>query len=282
MATVHVEVNVVSSVQLIRLYPAVIASALFVVGCSNVERSSPPSRTSPATDAAGLAKQLAWAERVTRNRSGSARERERAGQLQQLAVLELAKRPELREATLARLDGPVRQSTEANVEAGAALRAMVTPREALPKWRIVEPAPAEELLRYYCEAEREFGVPWPYLAAIHLVETRMGRIRGTSTAGAQGPMQFMPATWARFGQGDANDNRDAIFAAARYLRASGAPHDMGKALFEYNNSDRYVKAVDLYARNMMADPRAYYGYYHWRVYYLTTKGDVLLDVGYGE
>ena len=57
---------------------------------------------------------------------------------------------------------------------------------------------------------------------------------------------------------------------------------MRRALFEYNNSDLYVRAVDLYARNMLADPRAYYAYYHWRVYYVTTGGDVLLDTGYGE
>ena len=45
----------------------------------------------------------------------------------------------------------------------------------------------------------EFGIDWTYLASIHLVETRMGRIRGTSVAGAQGPMQFIPATWASYG-----------------------------------------------------------------------------------
>ena len=252
-------------------------------GCRGGGRASLPfPTTSAAQDPDGIARQLTWAHQVIRDENASAAQVERAGQLQQVATLELVKRPELRDPVLALLDGDPRRAVEANVEAGAQLRAMVTPRETLPRWRIVAPAPADELLRYYREAEREFGVPWPYLAAIHLVETRMGRIRGTSTAGAQGPMQFMPATWARFGRGDVNDNRDAIFAAARYLRASGAPGDMRRALFEYNNSDLYVRAVDLYARNMLADPRAYYAYYHWRVYYVTTGGDVLLDTGYGE
>ena len=67
-------------------------------------------------------------------------------------------------------------------------------------------------------------MPWTYLAAIHLVETRMGRIRGASTAGARGPMQFLPSTWALYGAGgDINDPRDAILAAARLLRHHGAP-----------------------------------------------------------
>ena len=63
----------------------------------------------------------------------------------------------------------------------------------LPAWRIVRPAPADELLDAYRDAEAEFGIPWRYLAAINLVETGLGRIRGTSIAGAQGPMQFMPS-----------------------------------------------------------------------------------------
>src|SRR3990170_162129 len=100
-----------------------------------------------------------------------------------------------------------------NLSATADLRSTVVPGPNLPTaWRIVEPAPLDELLRYYREAEAEFGVHWSYLASIHLVETRMGRIRGVSTAGAQGPMQFMPGTWAAYGEGDINSNRDAIRA----------------------------------------------------------------------
>jgi membrane-bound lytic murein transglycosylase B len=159
---------------------------------------------------------------------------------------------------------------------------MISPGDTLPPWRIVEPPPADELLRIYQEAGAEFGVPWQYLAAMNLVETFMGRIRGTSVAGAQGPMQFIPSTWAAFGQGDINDYRDAIRAAARYLAANGAPEDMAYALYRYNPSDDYVRGTTLYAEVMRADPQAFRGYYHWQVYYLTTEGDRLLPVGFGE
>ncbi len=108
----------------------------------------------------------------------------------------------------------------------------------------------------------------------------MGRIRGTSVAGAQGPMQFMPATWAAFGQGDINSDRDSIRAAARYLRSNGAPGNLENALFRYNNSQRYVRAVTAYAEIMRSEPLTLRGYHAWQVYYLTTQGDVLLPVGY--
>ena len=108
----------------------------------------------------------------------------------------------------------------------------------------------------------------------------MGRIRGRSTAGAQGPMQFMPATWDAYGRGDINDPADAIEAAARYLAASGAPQDMRGALWSYNHSDLYVDAVSAYAEVMKADPRAFRGYYHWQVYFRTPQGDVHLPEGY--
>jgi membrane-bound lytic murein transglycosylase B len=108
----------------------------------------------------------------------------------------------------------------------------------------------------------------------------MGRIRGTSVAGARGPMQFMPGTWEQYGEGDIEDPRDAIRAAARYLRASGAPKDMDRALFAYNRSDAYVRAIRTYAELMGQDPRLYRGYYHWQVYYRHVDGDRLLPVGY--
>jgi membrane-bound lytic murein transglycosylase B len=146
----------------------------------------------------------------------------------------------------------------------------------------VSPPPVEVLRSYYAEAEAASGVPWAYLASIHLVETRLGRIRGTSSAGAQGPMQFIPETWARYGQGDINDNRDAILAAARLLQANGGPADMSRALFRYNNSNRYVEAVESYAQLMLSDERAFLGYYGWQVYSATTDGTFLLPEGYPD
>ena len=102
-----------------------------------------------------------------------------------------------------------------------------------------------------------------------------------STAGARGPMQFIPSSWAAYGNGgDVDDNRDAILAAGRYLRAAGGPADMDKAIFAYNHDSGYVTAVQSYARNLLADPRAYDGYYNWQVYYRTVDGAVLLPEGY--
>lgn len=110
----------------------------------------------------------------------------------------------------------------------------------------------------------------------------MGRIRGTSVAGAQGPMQFLPSTWSRYGGGgDIDSNRDSILAAARMLAANGAPGDMAAALFRYNPSRHYVVAITAYASVMRAEERAYRGYYHWQVYYRMPDGDRLLPVGYG-
>jgi membrane-bound lytic murein transglycosylase B len=90
----------------------------------------------------------------------------------------------------------------------------------VPAWRIESPAPANELLNYYHEAESTSGVGWNYLAAINLVETRFGSINGVSTAGAQGPMQFLPPMFATYGQGgDIHSPRASIMAAGRYHEA---------------------------------------------------------------
>jgi membrane-bound lytic murein transglycosylase B len=259
---------------------AVVATATPSPMPTSTPRPDPPVASS---DPDALALQMVSAERAVRDQSVTGADLAWFGHLQQLTYRRLAATPELRDAVLAALPAELKAAATANADATADLRATVVPGPDLPTtWRIVEPAPMDDLARYYREAEAEFGVPWSYLAAIHLVETRMGRIRGTSTAGAQGPMQFIPATWARYGEGDINSDRDSIRAAARYLRANGAPANMANALFRYNQSQRYVRAVTAYAEVMRADPDAYRGYYQWQVYYLTTRGDILLPVGYGR
>jgi membrane-bound lytic murein transglycosylase B len=206
-----------------------------------------------------------------------------AGHLQQLAYRVLGANPRwdraVRRVVPARLRGVVERNVESRREFRAMHRRL---SDTLPAWRIIPPAPAEELRSYYQLAERRFGVDWEYLAAINLVETGMGRIRGTSVAGAQGPMQFIPSTWAAYGEGDVNSPRDAILAAARYLRARGfnRPGGIPGALYGYNNSRRYVRGVTHLAKVMQARPQAYLGYYHWQIYYLSRHGDVLLPVGY--
>ncbi|HEX4978824.1 MAG TPA: lytic transglycosylase domain-containing protein [Acidimicrobiales bacterium] len=239
-----------------------------------------PGEPVAAATAEGLADQLrsSWAA-IRAGGAGAAP----GAHLYQVATRSLAAREPLRGPVYALLEPALRDQVVADVDAAVKLRRLVgAPRTALPPWRIVAPPPPEELLAHYQAAEVSFGVPWQYLAAINLVESRMGRIRGTSEAGAQGPMQFLPATWAAYGAGgDINSYPDAIAAAARYLEANGAPGDMRNAVWNYNHSDLYVDAVLAYGDRMKADPAAYLGYYHWQVYYVTTAGDVWLPVGYG-
>ena len=170
-----------------------------------------------------------------------------------------------------------------NIDARRQLTAMSPVRDTLPAWRIIPTAPADELLNLYREAEAAYGVGWNYLAAINLVETRFGSIAGLSTAGAQGPMQFMPETWAMYGKGgDVNSPRDAIMGAGRLLAATGFADSPDRAIYAYNHADEYVNAVKDYAAILADDPGSFAGYYRWEVYYYTTAGDVLLPVGYSQ
>jgi hypothetical protein len=111
------------------------------------------------------------------------------------------------------------------------------------------------LLSIYQAAGIEYGVRWEVLAAINEIETDYGRNLNVSSAGALGWMQFMPATWKQYGV-DANGDKkkdpynpvDAIFAAARYLKAAGADKDLARAIFAYNHADWYVDSVLMRAR----------------------------------
>jgi soluble lytic murein transglycosylase-like protein len=96
------------------------------------------------------------------------------------------------------------------------------------------------------------GLPASVLAAIHHVETRSSARGEISTAGARGPMQFLPSTWARYGvdadgdgQADIEDLVDAVYAAADYLCANGGgdPTRLRGALWNYNHSWDYVEQV---------------------------------------
>lgn len=183
---------------------------------------------------------------------------------------------------LAAVPPDIRSIVQANLTADLEIRTLNGPARQLPHWRIVDPPAADQLMAYYREAESQFQIPWQYLAAIHLIETSMSRVQGTSTAGAQGPMQFIPSTWAVYGRGDINNPHDAILAAARYLHASGGPGNMPRAIYSYNPSQLYVRAVTLYAQQMFANERAFLGYYYRQVYYPTVNGDVLLPQGYSN
>jgi hypothetical protein len=96
------------------------------------------------------------------------------------------------------------------------------------------------------------GLPWSVLAAVGKVETDHARNVATSSAGARGPMQFMPGTWAAYGLdatgngvADIMDAVDAVHSAAHYLCANGGgnPATLRKALWHYNHAEWYVNLV---------------------------------------
>jgi hypothetical protein len=249
---------------------------------------SPPSRVDPVpATAEEFALALSELERTIRDPAASPSAIEAAGVELQLVYRELSGRRELDEEVIALIDETVRVAAERVIRARelvqdrrAADAVPPAPPEQLPAWTIVEPPPIEQLLGWYHEAEAATGVPWNYLAAIHLQETRMGRIVGTSSAGAVGPMQFLPSTWAACCTGDPTDARDAIMGAATYLAQSGAPSDMLAALHQYNPNDGYVALVSAYAANLADDPLVYRGYHAWQVFYGAAGGDVRLPIGY--
>jgi hypothetical protein len=117
------------------------------------------------------------------------------------------------------------------------------------------------LLPIYQAAGTAYGIPWQVLAAINEVETDYGRDLSVSSAGAEGWMQFLPAEWAQYGV-DANGDgfkdpynpADAIFAAARYLRAAGGSSNIRAAVFSYNHSQAYVSSVMLRAQLLGGTP----------------------------
>jgi membrane-bound lytic murein transglycosylase B len=184
---------------------------------------------------------------------------------QQEIFRRLAARPGLARATVSRLRGPARADAVDVIAAQRALRVLNAPfRTAHVKLRFGPPEPAERLLAHYQEARARSGVGVALLAAVNLVESAFGRLRNTSVAGAQGPMQFMPATWATYGHGDVHAPRDAILAAARFLHAGGAPRATPRALYRYNPSPLYVTAVMRYAAVIRRDPRSFYVLYAWR------------------
>jgi membrane-bound lytic murein transglycosylase B len=243
----------------------------------------PPAQPRLASDPAQLVSDLVTDEQALRNPSSSEDVVVGAARRQQAAYRALARHPEWDAIVRPRIPPSLLYIYDRNVDAHRQFTAMVASalKETLPAWRIDPPAPADELLGYYRKAEAATGVGWNYLAAIHLVETGLGRIVGVSSAGAQGPMQFLPSTFAEHGDGgDILSLHDSIMAAARYLAANGFATDPDHAIFRYNNSNRYVRGINDYAAVLATDPAAFAGYYRWDIYYRTTAGDVLLPIGY--
>ena len=144
------------------------------------------------------------------------------GRAQQSAYGALKAHPDGRPTVLNASVPDVHDAVSTNVDADLALEALFTGSgpapTSLPTTSIRIPQPAAQLLADYHEAEVTTGVPFAYLAAINFIESRFGRNPGQSTAGAQGPMQFEPATWAQYGHGgNIQDDHDSILAAAGFL-----------------------------------------------------------------
>lgn len=246
--------------------------------------TAPTDRPLP-TDPASLASELTQTERAIRDPGLDDRTARQWGERLQRLYRVLSANRDWVEATLEAIEPDVRPDVELNWSARQNLSALVnstTLSSTLPAWRLRDPLPVDELLGYYEEAEEQTAVPWEILAAVHLIETRMGRIEGFSTAGAIGPMQFLPSTWAECCEGDPAVDRDAIIGAGEYLKQRGAGTDIDRALFGYNNSDRYVQAVRAYASVMERDALAYRGYHAFEVYFLSSAGLIRMPSGYEE
>jgi cell wall-associated NlpC family hydrolase len=128
----------------------------------------------------------------------------------------------------------------------------------IPSVQALADIPPDYLQNYQGAAATCPGLPWTVLAGIGEAETGQGRNTQISSAGAEGPMQFEPATFAQYANpvppGGANpsspfDPTDAIYAAARDLCANGARNgaDIPAAIFAYNHSQAYVAKVLSYA-----------------------------------
>ena len=193
---------------------------------------------------------------------------------QQRIIRRLSGRSRLARRTIVRLPRRLRGFARDTVGALDALHRLTPPLRGRIHFRAGRPRPIGELTRHYRKADRRFGVSRNVLAAINFVETAFGKLKNESTAGALGPMQFIPATWRAYGMGgNIRDPHDAIMGAANYLRASGAPRNYRRALYAYNNSELYVDAVLRYARRIRRDRRDLLALYSWQVYVRTAKGD---------
>jgi len=189
----------------------------------------------------------------------------RAAAAERTIVHTLAGSRALARRTIGDLPRPLQGRIRLDVKAAVELRRLAGPPSGgHHRLHLVPPLPAGVLLTDYRRAEARFGVRWQLLAAVNLIESAFGRVVNRSSAGAQGPMQFLPSTWRAYGLGgNVHDARDAALGAANYLHRSGAPGDERRALFAYNRSTLYVDAVLAYAHVMTRDPLGFASYYAW-------------------
>lgn len=147
--------------------------------------------------------------------------------------------------------------------ATAARKQQEEQQQAAPGCGVVD---TEDLVSLYEAASAQFGIDPgggpAVLAAVNEAETDFGSNLKVSSAGAEGWMQFVPDTWEAYGyDADGNGEKDpynpadAIYGAANYLSASGAPEDWNGALLIYNKSQAYVDEVLLHAERYAREGR---------------------------
>jgi membrane-bound lytic murein transglycosylase B len=250
----------------VALLAAAAIAGLSLIGCGDASATSPERVADQltATDAALRSAIDGW--RAAGDPPSSPPPEEVSTEAAELQdqVRFLARHPNLAADVIPLLSGEV--AAEVRRLTGAS-RALIRLSAGTPskKFKVGAPPLLAELVSHYDEAKSRIGVDQHYLAAIHFVETKFGRVKSNSVAGAQGPMQFIPSTWQIYGGGgNIRDPHDAILAAARLLRANGAPGRYGRALFAYNPSRLYVAAVNHYAKLIAADPYALHYLYCWQ------------------
>lgn len=257
----------------------VVASLIVAIGCAVT--AALPAGAAPGVDPAAIAADLVAADQALRNTASPEQVLAAAARRQQVAYRTLGAHPEWDAIARPQIPAALLAVYDRNIDARRQLMALTDPKDTMPPWRVVPPVPANELLASYRAAEAASGVPWNYLAAINFVETGFGRINGVSDDAAQGPMQFLPSTFAAYGNGgDIHSPHDSIMAAGRLLAANGFATNRDKAIWGYNHSDHYVRAVNDYAAVIGGDPAGFASYYRWDTYYRTTAGDLLLPIGY--
>ena len=241
-----------------------------------------PATVSSAQQAAELFVEV---ERALRADGQTALEYANLGHTEQVLIRSIMRHPEWIEPFRSALPADLLPVADLHITARTELGLLHTgggpPLENIPAWEIIEPEPIDALVGHYQAAEAATGIDWQILAGINLIETGMGRIDGLSSAGAQGPMQFLPTTWEEVSEGgDIDEPADAIAGAARYLVQRGGLDDIRKGLWGYNNSDHYVNAVLAYAELVSMDERALRGFYNWEIYVGTEVGTLWLPVGF--
>jgi membrane-bound lytic murein transglycosylase B len=153
-----------------------------------------------ATDDALGAAVGRWVREGDPSRGGAPEEVQLLALDEQRALRLLARRPRLARQVLPRLPRSQRRTARSIVAAMGELRRL-TPASPSRTLRTGEALPADRLLAEYRAAQRRFGVGWHVLAAVNFVETAFNKLQNNSVAGAQGPMQFIPSTWAQYGMG---------------------------------------------------------------------------------